>query len=191
MSLSTDPAERHRELCARFTELVDGVRDWDVPSPVAEWNARGVVDHLAEWLPGLLASGSELRIEVPGGAEPVEAWAAVSTGVQAILDDPQAAGSTFVSAMIPEMTVGQMLGQFWVPDVFLHAWDLAVATEQDDRLDPEFALELLDGFRTVEPMLRASGQFGEQQPVAEDASIQAKLIAFIGRDPEWTPPLPR
>lgn len=190
MSLPTNPAERHRLLAQRFTELTEGVRDWDVPSPVPEWTARGVVQHLVEWLPALVASGSDLRItHVPSAeTDPVGAWRAVAEGVQEILDDPDARTLPFTSQMIPEMTVGQMLGQFWTPDVFLHAWDLAVATEQDDRLDPEFALELLDGFRTVEPMLRESGQFGTQQPVADDAPVQAKLMAFIGRDPEWTPP---
>ena len=190
MSLPTHPAERHRQLAARFTELTEGVRDWDVPTPVAEWDARGVVQHLVEWLPGLLASGSDLRIgAVPSVAEdPVAAWRAVADAVQSILDDPDSSTLPFTSQMMPEMTVGQMLSQFWTPDVFLHAWDLAVATEQDDRLDPELSLELLDGFRTVEPMLRESGQFGVQQPVADDATVQAKLIAFIGRDPEWAPP---
>lgn len=187
MSLSTDPAERHRQLAERFTEVVHGVRDWDAPTPVVEWDARSVVTHLTDWLPGLLGSGSDLRIEVPANADPATAWATVRDGVQTILEDPEQAGRPFTSQMMPGMTVAQMLGQFWIPDVFMHTWDLAVASEQDDRLDPEYALELLDGFRTVEPMLRDSGQFGTQQPVAEDASIQSKLIAFIGRNPDWTP----
>ncbi len=188
MSLSTDPAERHRQFAQRMSEVVAGTRDWTVPTPVVEWRAQDVVTHLAEWLPGLLASGSPLRITGAADStqDPVAAWEAVSSGVQTILDDPDQADSPFASQMLPSMTVGAMLSQFWTPDVFLHTWDLAVATEQDDRLDPEYALELLDGFRTVEQMLRDSGQFGVHQPVADDASIQAKLIAFIGRDPEWS-----
>lgn len=187
MSLPSDPAERHRQLAERFTDVAAGVRNWEAPTPVAEWNARGIVEHLVEWLPGLLASGSDLRLTAPSpAADPVAAWQAVADGVQAILDDPEKSGRPFASTMVPEMTVGAMLQQFWTPDVFMHTWDLAVASEQDDSLDPEYALELLDGFRTVEPMLRESGQFGVQQPVADDATVQAKLIAFIGRDPEWT-----
>ncbi len=189
MSLSTQPAERHRELTDRFTELVIGVRDWSAPTPVAEWNAQGVVTHLVEWLPGMLAAGSDLRLEnIPDGTtDPLAAWLAVRDGVQEILDDPVRSAGSYRSQMLPEMPVSVMLSQFWIPDVFMHTWDLAVATEQDERLDPEYALELLDGFRTIEPMLRESGQFGVQQPVADDASVQSKLIAFIGRDPEWTP----
>jgi hypothetical protein len=39
----------------------------------------------------------------------------------------------------------------------------------------------------MEQMLRDSGQFGPAVPVAEGASAQDKLMAFIGRDPAWTP----
>ena len=37
-------------------------------------------------------------------------------------------------------------------------------------------------------MIRASGQFGQQQPVPDDASVQERFLAFIGRDPRWAPP---
>ena len=37
-------------------------------------------------------------------------------------------------------------------------------------------------------MLRSSGQFGTRQPVADDASSEQRLAAFIGRDPYWAPP---
>ncbi len=33
----------------------------------------------------------------------------------------------------------------------------------------------------------ASGQYGPRVPVTDDADTQAKLLAFIGRDPQWTP----
>ena len=39
-------------------------------------------------------------------------------------------------------------------------------------------------------MIQGSGQFGEQQPVPDDATTQERFFAFIGRDPRWTPPTP-
>ena len=45
---------------------------------------------------------------------------------------------------------------------------------------------MLAGMQQMAPVIRASGQFGDQQPVADDASAQEKLIAFIGRDPHWS-----
>jgi hypothetical protein len=37
------------------------------------------------------------------------------------------------------------------------------------------------------PALEASGQFGPPQPVGDDAPIQQRLIALLGRDPQWSP----
>jgi hypothetical protein len=39
----------------------------------------------------------------------------------------------------------------------------------------------------LEDVIRSSGQYGPRVPVKEDADTQAKLLAFIGRDPQWTP----
>ena len=68
----------------------------------------------------------------------------------------------------------------------MHTWDLARASGQDDTLDEAECAEVLAGMQQMAPVIRASGQFGDQQPVADDASAQEKLIAFIGRDPHWS-----
>ena len=39
MTLPSDPAELHRQVAGTFTDRVRGVRDWDVPPPVAGWAA--------------------------------------------------------------------------------------------------------------------------------------------------------
>ena len=44
----------------------------------------------------------------------------------------------------------------------------------------------------MEPMddvLRASGQYGPRMPVADDADPVSRLMAFVGRDPAWVPPI--
>jgi hypothetical protein len=68
-------------------------------------------------------------------------------------------------------------------DVFLHRWDLARATGQDETLDPQRCAELLDGMLPMDEVLRQSGQYGPRVEVPEDADAQAKLLAFIGRTP--------
>jgi hypothetical protein len=39
-----------------------------------------------------------------------------------------------------------------------------------------------------EEAMRSSGQYGARVEVPEDAGAQARLLAFIGRDPFWSPP---
>lgn len=187
--LPADPAQRHRVVAAEFARLVAGVTDWSVPTPVPEWDARGVVDHLTTWLPGFVHAGSPYGWTRRHDAahSPVEAWAEQTAAVQLILDDPAQAESPFRHEFVPESPLGEALDRFYTADVFMHSWDLARATVQQVDLDPDFAAQLLAGMRPAEEMLRASGQYGPAHPVAADAPVVEQLMAFVGRDPEWRP----
>ena len=184
------PAERHREIAAGFTTRVRATKHWDAPSPVAGWTARDVVRHLVEWLPPFLAAGSS--VELPGGPgvddDPVAAWQAHCAGVQAVLDDPTAKTRMLANRHIGEVPLDQAIDRFYTSDVFMHTWDLARATGQDDRLDPGQCAVLLAGMEQFEDAIRSSGQYGARVPVPADADAQTRMLGFIGRDPFWTPP---
>lgn len=185
MTLPATPADRHAAVAARFQELVDGTTDWSAQSPVPEWTARDVVRHLVEWAPALLAEGT--GIELPAGPsvddDPSGAFRHLTGQIQELLESAATATVTFSHPHIGTMPLATVLEQFYIPDVFMHAWDLARATGQDDTLDPETATEMNAGMRSQAEMIRGSGQFGEEQPVADDARDQEKLMAFVGRDP--------
>jgi uncharacterized protein (TIGR03086 family) len=189
MVLPDQPAERHRQIAQLFTDRVRGTRDWDAPSPVAGWAARDVVRHLTEWLPGFLSAGAGIRLQ--GGPsvdeDPVAAFEAHSAAVQALLDDPATPGRVLANPRIGELPLDRAIDQFYTPDVFMHTWDLARATGQDDRLDPGFCQQLLAGMEPMEQVIRASGQYGPRVEVPDGADVQAKMLGFIGRDPFWTP----
>jgi uncharacterized protein (TIGR03086 family) len=189
MAVPDRPAERHREIGRVFTDRVRGTRSWDAPSPVADWTARDVVRHLVEWLPSFLAGGSSVRLPaVPSvDDDPTGAWQAHVDAVQALLDDPATAELTLSNRHIGQLPLDRAIDQFYTSDVFMHTWDLARATGQDDRLDPGFCALLLAGMEPLEDVIRSSGQYGPRVPVMDDADAQAKLLAFIGRDPQWTP----
>lgn len=182
------PSERHAWVAGTFSDRVDGVRDWEVPAPVPDWVARDVVAHLVEWMPSFLASGGVTLItEGPTVAEdPVGAWHAHAAAMQALLDGPDA-GREFSHPRAGTYPLDAAIDQFYTYDVFMHTWDLARATGQDDTLDPTLAAELLAGMQPIDAMLRASGQYGPQVPVADDAPVQDRLMGFIGRDPAWRP----
>jgi len=183
------PAERHRWIAGGFTERVDGAADWDAAAPVEGWTARDVVRHLVEWFPGFLESGTGIRLQAGPSVDddPVGAWHAHAEAVQELLDDPATAGKVLTNEHIGEVPLPQAVDNFYTTDVFMHTWDLAVATEQDDRLDPATCTELLAGMEPIEELLRSSGQYGPRVEVPEGAGIQDRLIAFIGRDPAWRP----
>lgn len=183
----TGPAEEHRRTAEVFTERVRGVAagDWDRPAPCAGWVARDVVGHLVEWFPGFLRAGA--GIDLPKGPsvaeDPVAAWTVHTDGVQALLDDPATADKVLRDPNIGDMPLHQAVAVYYTTDVFLHTWDLARATGQDERLDAERCAALLEGMLPMDAVLRSSGHYGPKAEVPEDADPQTRLLAFIGRTP--------
>ena len=187
MASPDQPAERHRQLAGGFTDRVLGTRDWDAPAPVQFWRARDVVRHLTEWLPALLAGGAGITLTtgVDPDQDPAAAWLAHAAAVQALLDDPGTANRLLENPHLGQLPVDQAIDRFYTTDVFLHTWDLARATGQDDRLDPQLCADLLAQMEPIDELLRSSGQYGPRVPVPPGAGPQDQLIGFIGRDPSW------
>ena len=189
MSLSDlSPAERHREIAAGFTARVEGAGTWDAQAPVDGWTARDVVRHLVEWFPPFLSGGA--GVDLPKGAsvddDPVAAWRDHHTAVQALLDDPATPQRVFKNPHIGEIPLDRAIDQFYTTDIFMHTWDLARATGQDEHLDTELCAQLVAGMEPMEAVIRNSGQFGPRVPVPDDAGPQTRLLGFIGRDPGWS-----
>ncbi len=183
------PAERHRAVAGTFTDRVRATKSWDSPAPVAGWTARDVVRHLVDWFPGFLAGGTGIALPrtVRVDDDPAGAWQAQADAVQAVLDDPATPGRTFTNPHLGELPVDQAVDRFYTADVFMHTWDLARATGQDDRIDAGYAELLVTGMEPMEELMRSSGQYGPRVPVPAGADAQTRLLGFIGRDPFWTP----
>ena len=182
------PAEHHREVAGLFTEKVVGATDWDAPAPVDGWVARDVVRHLVTWLPEYLHSRKLPAL--PGGPsverDPVAAWQAQAAGVQALLEGPDA-DLEFDDPYMGHQRLGELVDRIYTGDVFMHTWDLARATGQDDTLDAETCAAMLAGMEPIEEVMRSSGQYGARVAVPDDADAQTRMLGFIGRDPFWKP----
>ena len=181
------PAERHRRFAGDFASLTRTVDDWEAPAPVAGWTARDVVGHLVGWFPGFLSGGG---VDLPTGPavddDPVAAWQHQADAVQALVEER--GDEEFNHPRAGTHRLADAVDRFYTADVFMHTWDLARAAGQDVTLDEDFASSLLEGMQPIEEMLRASGQYGAPVPVADDAPVVSRLMAFIGRDPDWEPP---
>ncbi len=180
-------AENHRQVADRFGALVEGTANWDAPTPVKEWKALDVVRHLVDWFPPFLEAAS--GVSLPEGPsideDPTGAWRMRAEAVQSLLDAPSP--PEFDHPQIGRMPFDLAVGRFYTADVFLHSWDLARATGQDDTLDPTTCAEMLAGMEPIEQALRSSGHYGPRVEVPDEADAQTRLIAFIGRDPYWRP----
>ena len=189
--MSDTPAQEFREIGGHFRDVADGVRpdQWDGPSPVAEWTARDVVRHLVEWFPPFLSSGA--GIDLPPGPsvddDPAGSWRSLYDAVLALLEDPASEQKVLSNPHIGEVPLPQAVSQFFTGDVFMHTWDLARATGQDDTMDPARCVAMLAGMEAYEDAMRGSGQYGPRVEVPDDADPQTKVLGFVGRDPFWVP----
>lgn len=149
----SDAADQHRRIAGAFTSTVEETapESWDQPAPVEGWVARDVVRHLVEW-----------RTQ--------------TDAVQALLDDADTAEREHDLPHIGRMSLEQATDMIYTSDVFMHRWDLARATGQDETLDPDKCAVMLE-------VLRQSGQYGTRVHVPDDADAQTKLLAFIGGNP--------
>jgi len=189
MALPEDPAARYRAVSDLFTQLVSQTTDWDSPSPVAEWTARGVVEHLVDWIPDILRDGAAIDLprRDPAHSDPVAEWARFDKGLRDVVARPELTGGPFAHPMAGTMTVGASIYMLVTPDVFMHSWDLARASNQPVTLDADYSAQLLSGMEAIEDMLRSSGHYGQRVVVPIDADVATRLVAFIGRDPQWRP----
>ena len=183
----TRPADEHRRVAAESTARVEATAPavWDSPAPPAGWTARDVVRHLLEWFPAFLRASA--GITLPSGPsvddDPVAAWRTQTEAVQALLDDTAVAGREYDFPNLGRMALGEAIDMIYTGDVFLHRWDLARATGQDETLDPRKCAEMLEGMLPMDDALRRSGHYGARVDVADDADVQTRLLAFIGRMP--------
>lgn len=181
----TTRGDEHRRVAAEFTATVEGTPPaaWDAPAPPESWVARDVVHHLVEWFPAFLESTTGITLARGPSADddPVGAWRAQTDAVQSLLDDPATAEARYDFPHIGRMTLGQAIDSIHVGDVFLHRWDLARATGQDETMDPSRCAAMLDGMLAMDEALRQSGHYGPRVDVPDDADVQTKLLAFIGR----------
>ena len=181
----SEVSERFRKVAAGFTARAEGVPagGWDAPTPCEGWVARDVVRHLVDTTQWFLGRAG---VEVPEGPspddDPVGAWLVVRDAVQGALEDPEVAGREHDTPM-GRGTLEEALGRFGLGDVLVHTWDLARATGQDERLDPDEVHRLFEVMEPNDELMRGGTAFGPRVEVGDDADEQTRLIAFTGRRP--------
>jgi uncharacterized protein (TIGR03086 family) len=180
-------AERYRRVAGGFTEraLAVPVGAWDNPAPCEGWVARDVVRHLVEWLPAFVREGGGpvLPSGPPVDDAPAGAWRVMSDGIQALLDSFEGAATPVSHPRAGTHSFEDTIATFFLGDVLVHTWVLARATGLDETLDAGEVAALYAGMEPLDDVLRASGQYGPRVPVAADADVQTKLLAFTGRRP--------
>jgi uncharacterized protein (TIGR03086 family) len=130
-----DALESFAVAAAAVRRVVDGVRDeqWGLPSPCAEWDVRGVLNHLVM---GNLMAHAGVRGRQPPkdrsadylGADPRAAFADSIVACRAAFAEPG------VLEKVVRTPLGEQRGAFYVHmrinELLAHGWDIASATGQ-------------------------------------------------------------
>lgn len=194
-----DPIAVFEQAARCVQSIMSGIRQAqaDDATPCTEWNVRQVMNHIiggAEVLAGSLEGNIPQGV---GGVSPNSSYSGetdVSRLAQAYAGETAraAAAARRPGAMNASTPGGMMTAhQFLVAmatDHIIHGWDLARATGQDDTLDADVVqvaygmMTSPEGSMFVE-MGRQMGFVGPAVGVSDDASIQDKLLAHMGRRP--------
>ena len=176
------------EAMSLLTEAVEQVppESWDQPSNLDGWSMRDLVGHVT-------GSAAKIVTLVEGG----DVWKGPSQPADWKCEDPAARLRELAARLqdaLPSADLDAMRASpegevplrraltYPVSDLALHSWD--VYRSQDRLVElPEgllaFCRELVES--VPENMLRRPGGFGPAQPVPEDATPTARLMAYLGR----------
>jgi uncharacterized protein (TIGR03086 family) len=151
-----------------------GDDDWTKSTPCDGWTVRELVDHAMFWQG---RGGGVFGADVGPDAD----WSALKPALAAALADPaNLEGVAEQLGGTPKQAVAGLI----TADLLVHSWDLARSIGADTTLPEAAVASTLMGLqRMPEQMLRSERMFGPAVEVADDASAQDKLIAFVGRQP--------
>jgi uncharacterized protein (TIGR03086 family) len=165
----------------------------DHPTPCPKYDVAALIDHLVEAGNRAVALGRG-QTPPPGDESPhVELSDAPSqlrraAKEAAVAWDGDSVSSSQFTMPWGEEYTGATLVDMYLAELATHAWDLARATGQLERLDGSLAPQALDGARAmIKPqyrdMVEPGAPFGAEVPPPPGADNWECLAAFMGRDP--------
>lgn len=193
-----DAATLHRRTIGFWESCVSQVGEdqWSAATPCRGWTVHDLVNHVVGeelWAVPLIHGSTleEVGDRFAGdvlGNDPRSTSRRAAEEATAAADEAPA--HTRVHLSYGDEDLDEYLRQL-AADHLVHAWDLAVATGSDSRLDPELVEEVAGWFAEREDLYRAAGMIGPHAQASGDP--QSELLAAFGRDARWatSPPVAR
>ena len=178
---SMNPLTQLDLLAPQLAGVVAGITpaDLDRPTPCAEFDVRGVLEHMIGGATMFAAAYRGTTPATPEMSDPLAAFGPALGDLAAAITAPGALDRTVAA---PNGSVdGETFARFVVLDGLVHGWDLATATGQP--YDPPAALvDAADAFarQTLDP-LRDGVTFGTPVQPPADATRIEQLAAYTGR----------
>lgn len=184
------PIEAFQKACEIASTNISHIKpaQWENPTPCSEWNLRQLVRHMVYevlWVPDMLEGktvkgvGNTYEGEILG-RNPKKAWATASAKALEAVKSPNA------MRRIVHLSYGEVRGLHYcseiASDIFIHAWDVAKATDVDTTLDADMVPFVYGFMAPRAEEMRSSGLFGEVPvEVSIKTEFPARLLALYGR----------
>jgi uncharacterized protein (TIGR03086 family) len=188
---SDEIADRHLGVCRTFADQVKVVGEhWHSQSPCREWDARGVLEHVIGFHDVLLLRPLGAKPQRPKD-DPVGRWTVTLKALDGLFRRPGLFDGVVDVPPVGNNPPTQVDAARLVPllslDVLIHTWDLARAAGHEVALDPQLCDVFLRGLPTDETALTKTGMYDGPRAAPADSDAQTKLLARLGRDPDWRP----
>jgi uncharacterized protein (TIGR03086 family) len=184
MTTPTPSAEQLGRALDAVGNLIAAVGDqWSAATPCTEWTVRDLVGHLVQVNRTFVAVVNGQTPPDRGadvlGDDPVAAYRDSSAALRAAFDQPGILDRKFEGPL--GTATGAARLQWRIADLLAHGWDLGQALGRPADL-PADLVEQAHAFALAElPGRPRTGRFGEPQPVADDAPVLDRYVAFLGR----------
>jgi uncharacterized protein (TIGR03086 family) len=155
-----------------------------LPTPCPEFDVRALVNHLVFDLQTFTAGVNGGERGSPDADLIGNDWIGRYDSARTSLLDAwrQKGVEGTIKTRIGEFPATWAVGQH-LANTAVHAWDLATATHQSTKVDPEVARVALDWARgALKPEFRGKA-FGPEVEIPENAPIYDRLAGFFGRNP--------
>jgi len=156
------------------------------PTPCTEWSCRVLVNHMLyelSWVPDLLEGktvvgvGSKYDGDLLTDDHHRNWHLAAHKAMDVVNKTP---GGQLVHLSYGDVPSQQYINEVGA-DLLIHAWDTAQSLNCSLIFDHEVAQNLYDKLLPRRAKLAASGAFASPISVAEDARLQTRLLALVGR----------
>ena len=166
-----------------LTELLDAVpaTGWSSPSPCAGWTAGDVVGHLIGTQRDFFGThGVDLGPSPDVATDPAGAWRSHAERIAGALADDAVPAREFEGFFGPT-TVGAAFEQFYVWDMVVHRWDVALAVGADARLTDAEIDCMEAGADSFGAALYMDGICRPAVDAPADADRSTRVLARLGR----------
>jgi uncharacterized protein (TIGR03086 family) len=121
----------------------------------------------------------------------VARWSLTVDALRSVFARPGLFDGEFEVPAVGELEPTRMDARRLVPalsqDVLVHTWDLARAVGADDRLGADLCEAFAARLPADPGALAATGMYDTAVEVGSNADPQSRLLALVGRDPNWRP----